>query len=123
MNQMADASISIESVLKKKAPDAILKGLVRGAEEIERATILLSDTARQIASTLDESSLNKITSAAKHVFLKSQGMVVASKVMAPYLHRPDATEQLSTSIRILSKDVKALASMCIVSFFIPGFFL
>ena len=115
MYRMADASISIESVLKKRAPDAILKGLVRGAQEIERATTLLSDSARQIASTLDESSLNKITSAARHCFLKSQGMVVQAKVMAPYLHRPDATEQFSTSIRILSKDVKALASMCVVS--------
>jgi len=115
MNLMADASVSIESVLKKKAPDAILRGLVKGAQEIENATTILAERARQLASTLDDNSLNKIHSAAKHAILKSQGMVVAAKVMAPYLHRPDATEQFSSSIRALSKDLKALLAMCTVS--------
>eukprot|EP00111_Clytia_hemisphaerica_P007373 TCONS_00021443-protein len=115
MNLMADASVSIESVLKKKSPDAILRGLVKGAKEIENATTIMAEKARQLASTLDDNSLNKIHTAAKHAILKAQSMVVAAKVMAPYLHRPDATEQFSSSIRALSKDIKALSSMCHVS--------
>ena len=75
----------------------------------------MAEKARQLASTLDDNSLNKIHTAAKHAILKAQSMVVAAKVMAPYLHRPDATEQFSSSIRALSKDIKALSSMCHVS--------
>ena len=117
MNLMADASVSIESVLKKKVPDTILRGLVKGAKEIENTTTILAENARQLASTLDDNSLNKIHTAAKHAILKAQSMVVAAKVMAPYLHRPDATEQFSSSICALSKDIRALSAMCHVNIF------
>ena len=116
MNLMADASVSIESVLKKKNPDTILRGLVKGAKEIENATTIMAEKARLLASTLDDNSLNKIQTAAKHAILKAQSMVVAAKVMAPYLHRPEATAQFSSSICALSKDIRALSSMCHVSY-------
>ena len=61
MNLMADASVSIESVLKKKNPDTILRGLVKGAKEIENATTIMAEKARLLASTLDAVSYTHLT--------------------------------------------------------------